>query len=231
MCLFRSSESAARFLSSLWGLCCQLGHGVLPPETSRSSCLPHLERPAQLRNHQVQPRLPPRQPSPPASPSERRETGGKREALTLKAECAMAPGKAAPRGCLRPGPLGVPLGRVRTGASVSTSAGPAAIFTARQREKCSRGGGLHQPPAAHSAAGDPRVREPLPLPDVISSRAKVGFSFPVGFPTHTADRINPRKWLLCEVWVPEMRVTQPGSPLGASTSAVRRGRDCLPRAV
>lgn len=126
----------------------------------------------------------------------------------------MAPGKAAPRGCLRPGPLGVPLGRVRTGASVSTSAGPAAIFTARQRAKCSRGGGLHQPPPAHSAAGDPRVREPLPLPDVISSRAKVGFSFPVGFPTHTADRINPRKWLLCEVWVPEMRVTSLEVPWG-----------------
>lgn len=89
----------------------------------------------------------------------------------------------------------------------------------------------HQPPNAHSMAGDPRAREPPPLPDVISSGAKVGFSFPVGFPTHTADRINPQKRLLCEVWVPEMRVTQAGSPLGASASAVRRGRDRLPPAI
>lgn len=222
MCLFRSSKSAARFLSSLWGLCCQLGHGVLPPETSRSPCLPHLERPAQLRNHQVQPRLPPRQPSPPASPSERRETGGKHEALALKPSAPWLRGRPRRAAACRPVPLAFRL--VASGR---------AHRCRRQQDlqPFSLPGNLHQPPPAHSAAGDPRVREPLPLPDVISSRAKVGFSFPVGFPTHTADRINPRKWLLCEVWVPEMRVTQPGSPLGASTSAVRRGRDCLPQAV
>lgn len=38
------------------------------------------------------------------------------------------------------------------------------------------------------------------------------FSFCLSRPHGMGDRINPRKQFLCEVWVPEMRVTQPGSP-------------------
>lgn len=189
-------------------------------ETSRTSCLPHPHRPLSsgiaksslvfLHDNCLLPQAPAR--------NMKKEASVKHS--YLKSECAMASGKAVPRGHLQPGPVAfcsVACGRARQCRRrdlqpFSLPSNGRGVLT--EADSC------HRPPDAHCMAGDPRVREPLPLPDVISSGAKVRVSFPVGFPTHTADRINPRKRLLCEVWVPEMRVTYPGSPLGVSTSVV-----------
>ena len=67
-----------------------------------------------------------------------------------------------------------------------------------------------------SKVGDLRIWAPSPLPNVISSGAKtwVSFSFCVSHPRSRQEKISPWKQFLCEIWMPEMRVTETGSPPG-----------------